>query len=140
MQMNVEDFLARGFSIRQRQVHAFAPDRTAAQRLRQTLRHSKHLRSSIGIERGKKTGVLVRNHKHMTGIDRADVEKRRAAVVLIHAARWNLIRENFAEDAIVHLVDVLNLLVVYNSGKTTQNFFSILDVFGSDKKVDSSQP
>lgn len=102
VQVDVENFLARDLAVGKEQVHAVAWNHSAAKGLSEALRHAKHLRAGIGIESGKKTGVLVWNHEQMARIDGLDVENRRTQLVLVHETRRNLIRKNLTEDAVVH--------------------------------------
>jgi hypothetical protein len=75
VQVNVEYFLTRGFSIREKQIHAIAWNDAASQRSRQALSDAKHLCPSFRIEAREKAGVFVGDHEQMSGIDRTDIEK-----------------------------------------------------------------
>jgi hypothetical protein len=105
MQVNVKDFLACDFAIREKQIDSVAGHTAGAQCLRQPLRDAKHLSAGIGMQSGKKTGVFVGDHQQMPGIHRSNVEERGAPIVFVNLAAWNLICENLAEDTVIHLFD-----------------------------------
>jgi len=102
MQVNVKDFLASNFAIREKQIDSVAGHTAVAQCLREPLRDAKHLSAGIGVQSGKKAGVFVGDYQQMPCIYRPNIEERGAQFVFVNLAGWDLICQNLAENTAIH--------------------------------------
>jgi hypothetical protein len=90
VQMNVKYFLPCSLAVRKADIHAFTRDPAITQRPGKTPRNAKHLRAFFLVQFSKVTGMPVRNHKRMPGVDGLMIQKSRAAIVLINHADFKL--------------------------------------------------
>ncbi len=87
MQVDVKDLLHRCLTVCQEEIHALTLYAAVAQRLGKSLRNPKHTSAGILIQIGEKRSVAVWNHEQVPGIDRLNVHKRRADIILIDDTR-----------------------------------------------------
>ena len=71
----VEDFLAGGFAVREKEVYAFTLQTTLAQSHRQTLRDAKYLGAFRILQVADVRRVPVGDYQHVTGIDRMKIHE-----------------------------------------------------------------
>lgn len=104
MQVDMEDFLKGGFSIRQEEVHPFTFYSTHRQGECDFLSDTKKMGAGIFIQVGQASRVLVGNNQHMAGIHRLYIHEGSTGLIMVYQAGWNFICQDVTEDAIVHIV------------------------------------
>ncbi len=86
----MEYFLARSLTIRQEEVHAFAPNARLWQDSKQLLSHFVHPLPGIAGNVLKAGVVFVGDHQHMACVDRLNVHERRTKLVAMDKARLSM--------------------------------------------------
>lgn len=90
VQVNVENILHRGLSVRQKEIYSFALHATLTQGGGKTLRHAKHLRSFLFSQASEISGMSIWDNKQMPGINRLNIHKGCAQIISINKAGLRL--------------------------------------------------
>ena len=87
VEVDVEDVLAGGLPVCQKEVHSLAPKRRSSERGRGELPNSEEVCPVVGIKVGEMRGVLARNDEQVAANERLDVHEHDGSVVLVDDAR-----------------------------------------------------
>jgi hypothetical protein len=101
MEMKVKNLLPRRLAVSEKEVDALTPDSTRTERGGHALRNLHHQPDGGRIELREVASVARRNHEHVSSVHRPDVHERRAVLVSIDEAAWQLASENPADKAVL---------------------------------------
>jgi len=99
----MKDFLSGRLAVGKKKVYAVTLHATFAQRCCDALSNTEYLRTFIFIQIAEIRCVSTRYNQDMARIDRLNVHKRHAKIVLINDAHFRLARYQFAKYAVVFI-------------------------------------